>query len=673
MSQPINEALPQAGKDLDADVKVIASIAQARKNFQFHNAKDLLQNLLKRRPKWDLALKELVNLYFDTDNYSDALKIAQRIIDDNPKDEWALLQLAKIHLKKNNVIGEIEALKKISKLKFNELAMKRLFELQKTSGDLTGALETLRLFRKNADTIDLEVNEAKLLNLTGEKAKAKAICKKLLDKKVLHSGALELWVNLHLVEANEPQTILDTFLPLSKSKEGKQNGFLFVGMSRALHRMDKHHEAIEQLKHALSLPKPLAYWWYDISLLQRQMGKIDESQLSLKNCLKLDPLNSTAIRVFGVEHKYKEGDEAFQEVHYAHAFINEFNDQRKVELHFALAKAFEDIGQLSTAFKHYKNAGDLQEKLTPYNHGGASAALKITRDRVKRANYENFPLPRAESSKPVFILGMPRSGTSLVEQVISSHEDVFGAGELKLLHRVVDGIAINNRVVETKSDLGTIVTYIPGVDNLDCRKMDFKERGEFYVRAVESIAKNSGMPDAKRIVDKMPGNYFWAGLIPFILPNAKIIHTQRHPLDNCLSLYRIFFPDGMPWSYNLVNLGKVYKTYYEHMKHWEAALPPNFMLTVNYEVMVNDFENHARKIVDHLGIEWNDACLRFYENERSVKTASLNQVRQPIYTSSVGRWKKYEDHLKPLIKELGPLVEEYGEMIAAKISAIKAK
>jgi hypothetical protein len=266
---------------------------------------------------------------------------------------------------------------------------------------------------------------------------------------------------------------------------------------------------------------------------------------------------------------------------------------------------------------------------------------------------------------------MPRSGTTLTEQLIATHPEAYGAGELKLLHRVIDGISINNRAIETKSDHGAIPTFIPGVDVGDCKKLSFKDRGELYVKAISALAKANGKSNAKRVVDKMPGNYFWSGVIPFILPNAKIVHTQRHPLDNCLSIYRIFFPDGMPWSYDLTNLGKVYRAYYEHMTYWETALPENMMITVNYEVLIADFENQAKRIINHVGLPWDDACLKFHENDRQVKTASLNQVRKPIYNTSVGRWKKYEEYLKPLIKELGPLIAEYEDKIQAQLKNIK--
>jgi hypothetical protein len=423
--------------------------------------------------------------------------------------------------------------------------------------------------------------------------------------------------------------------------------------------MDRSAEAAVALKKALAANPEQAQGWYDLSVIQRQIGEIADSQASMMRSLEVAPMNPTALRVHGVEHKYVYGDEAYRMVNLAHAAIDSFTPEKRVEMHFAVAKAAEDVGELACAFKHYELAGKLQATVLPYRHVAAQGLMKMVRHRVGRATYANFTPPRCESDRAVFVLGMPRSGTSLAEQIIASHPEAYGAGELKLLHRVVDGISINGRVIQTSNESGAIPTYIPGLDVSDCRKLDFKQRGELYVKAIEAIAAAAGRPDVKRVVDKMPGNYYWTGLIPFIMPNAKIVHTTRHPMDNCLSLYRIFFPDGMPWSYDLVNLGKVYRAYHEHMLHWEKGLPEGAMITVHYETVVADIETQARRIISHIGLDWNDACLRFYETDRPVKTASLSQVRQPIYNTSVGRWRKYEEFMKPLIRELGPLVKEY--------------
>ena len=652
----------------DPDFTTLSNIISARRSALFQTAREQLQALLNKRSDWIPARKELLMLYMATESFAEAeaflIKECKRI----PNDDWLHIFLANVYKRLGNTKKEIEEIEAAIKIRYDEQHLRRLFELQRDSGDLEGALATVLSLREKNDNLLLEVAQAKLLVLLKRHDEALKLSESLLAKEPNSKEVIETWLSNYLASNNKPEVVVEKFEPLVK--KGTKNPTIFAALGQAYHRMEKQGLAIENFTKAIEMEPQHAQWWYDFSLCQRQIGLLEESQISLAKSIELNPLNATALRVFGVEHKYTESEEALKQLHYAHACIDRFSDEKKVEIYFALAKSFEDLNQLPTAFKYYENAGNLQKKIAPYKHAGSLSVLRMTRDGVNQKTYERFSMPRCESEKPLFILGMPRSGTSLVEQVISSHPDVYGAGELKLLHRVLDGISINKRTIETKVSSGVVPTYIPGIDLTDTRKLQFKDRGELYVKAIESIASSGEHKDAKRVIDKMPGNYFWAGVIPFILPNAKIIHTQRHPLDNCLSLYRIFFPDGMPWSYDLVNLGKVYKAYYEHMRYWGKNLPEGMMITINYEVMVVDFERQARKIIDHVGLEWNDNCLRFYENERNVKTASLSQVRKPIYNTSVGRWKKYENYLKPLINELGPLIEEYDAMVENKIKGL---
>ena len=652
----------------DPDFLNLQKAVGFRKGVLFTSAKEILQDILNRRPEWEPARRELVLLYMDSQSYDECEKFLKKECQRIPKNEWIWVSLSKLYSITNKPKDEILAIKKVIELNFNEAMARRLFEIQRDSGDLEGALETVLILRSHRDTLELEVAHAKLLSLLNKKEDAQKMCEKLLAQNPIPAGVVDIFVAYHLGDKNSPEAVLNKFLPMIE--KGIKHPEMLVGLSRAYHRMDRYEDALKLLHEALATNEKNFSWWYDLSLIQRQDGLISESQKSLERSLTLNPLNPTALRVFGVEHKYEYGDEFMKHVNFAHANINTFSEEKKVELYHAIAKVFEDVGELNTAFKYYEVAGELYGKLNPYNSIGPSSLLKMTRDRVGPKTFSEFKFPRCESEKPVFVLGMPRSGTTLAEQIIATHPEAHGAGELKLLHRVIDGISINNRIIETNREAGVMPTYIPGVDISKCRTMQFKERGDLYVQAIESIAKQAGHPDAKRVVDKMPGNYFWTGVIPYILPNAKIVHTQRHPLDNCLSLYRIYFPDGMPWSYQLKNLGKVSRTYFEHMSYWEKNMPPGMMLTVNYEVVVADFENEAKKIISHIGLEWDEACLRFYDNDRQVKTASLNQVRKPIYNSSVGRWRKYEEFLKPLIKELGPLIKDYEDMIEARLEGL---
>ncbi|MEK6243936.1 MAG: sulfotransferase [Pseudomonadota bacterium] len=659
------EALAQAGvpaAGADPDIGKLQQAAAARKQGLFPVARETLAEVLKRRPGWTPARRELVMLHIAAEEFAEAERMLLVETKRSPRERWGWMSLGLARSRTGDKKGEIECLAKALDISFESAAARRLFELQRDTLDFAGALESVAMLRRKEDNEALAVAHCQLLARLNRRNEALVLCEQLMERTPAPAGALEQWTALFLGERNDPETVIETLG--RKIEQGRREPAFYHGLSRGLHRAERNAEAIEALRKALEGDAKQVQWWYDLAVIQRQMGEIAVSQDSLERAIALEPMNPTALRVFGVEHQHAYSDEPSKRLNLALGHIDKFQPEKKVELHFAVAKASEDVGELACAFAHYETAGRLQSQLMPYRHAAAEGLLKLTRLKVTRATFDRVREFGCPSDKPVFVLGMPRSGTTLAEQIIASHPAAHGAGELKLLHRVLDGVSVNGKLIQTGDEQGVIPTYIPGVD-LSCKMLSLRERGERYVQAIEALARAAGRPGAKRIVDKMPGNYYWTGVIPFILPQARIVHTRRHPVDTCLSIYRIFFPDGMPWSYNLTDLGKVYRAYHEHMLQWEKLLPEGFMLSVRYEDVVADVEKQARRIIAHIGLEWNDACLKFYETERPVKTASLAQVRQPIYNTSVGRWKKYEPYLKPLLAELGPLLREYEDELAA--------
>jgi hypothetical protein len=240
------------------------------------------------------------------------------------------------------------------------------------------------------------------------------------------------------------------------------------------------------------------------------------------------------------------------------------------------------------------------------------------------------------SDLPIFVLGMPRSGTTLVEQIIASHPDVHGAGEL------LDLQSITRRVV---SGTGGFPGNILALDSVAMNKW-----ADDYVAG---LRKHS--PDARYITDKMPNNFWFVGLIHLMLPNARIIHVKRNPVDTCLSCFTKLFSGTLNQTYDLSELGRYYVDYSRLMDHWRKVLPAGAFLDVQYEDVIADQETEARRMIDFCGLDWNDACIDFYKNKRSVGTASVTQVRRPIYKSSVERWRHYEKFLGPLLDTLGDL------------------
>jgi hypothetical protein len=221
---------------------------------------------------------------------------------------------------------------------------------------------------------------------------------------------------------------------------------------------------------------------------------------------------------------------------------------------------------------------------------------------------------------------MPRSGSTLIEQILASHPQIQGAGELTTLEKMEAG-------------------YPESYSALDGPAL--RRLGESYLAQMPLLANGK-----VRIVDKLPGNFLRVGLIRLMLPNARIIHTTRNPIDTCVSCYSKLFTVGLPFTYDLGELGRYYRAYSELMAHWRSVLPPGAMLDVSYEDVIDDLEGQARRLIDYCGLPWDDRCISFYRTIRPVKTASAVQVRQPLFRSSLQRWRRYEAGLGPLLDEL---------------------
>jgi hypothetical protein len=281
------------------------------------------------------------------------------------------------------------------------------------------------------------------------------------------------------------------------------------------------------------------------------------------------------------------------------------------------------------AFGHLDEGNRMKRAIAPYNADKTHKFLAEVAAAFTPALLDRLADQGLRSAAPIFIVGMPRSGTTLIEQILAAHPAVQGAGELRFMRTVVEQVS----------------GFPNGVAALDGGALT--RLGQAYLSHVESLA--GGRP---RVVDKAPGNFVNAGLIRLILPDAKIIHARRDPVDTCLSCYTKLFADALNFTYDLTELGRYCRDYQKMMDHWRAVLPASHFLEVDYEAVVDDIEAEARRMLEFLELPWDPACLEFYRVERPVRTASVNQVRQPIYRSSSGRWRKHADALQPLLKVL---------------------
>lgn len=379
-----------------------------------------------------------------------------------------------------------------------------------------------------------------------------------------------------------------------------------------------------------------------LGIALRQSGQFEPAIRSFEHSMALNPGNVAAyLEISEAKQFLSENDPHFVSMRALAESAEAPTREQSAALHFALGKAFDDINQPDQAFPNFEKACTLMRSAISYSE---ASALELS-DRVQReftpAIKEKLSGMGYPAQLPVFVMGMPRSGTTLVEQILASHPMVMGGGEL----------------VDVRDALGELRTRVEGNPPYPemLKSLSAKDIQLFGSLVVHRLGRRAdGRP---RITDKMTTNFFFLGLLHLALPNAKIIHVRRNAVDTCLSCYTKLFRSGVEYSYDLGELGRYYAAYDRLMAHWKQVLPPGAFLEVRYEDVVGDLEGQAKRILSYCELPWNDSVLSFHQNERSVRTASGLQVRQPLYASSVARWRRYEAHLSPLLKELGPLAQ----------------
>jgi tetratricopeptide (TPR) repeat protein len=367
-------------------------------------------------------------------------------------------------------------------------------------------------------------------------------------------------------------------------------------------------------------------------------GALERAEELFQRALMLKPDNAAARIQLIQAKKVTAGDENFAALLKLQGDSGSHSDNRKMSLHFALGKCYDDIKEYEKAFPHYLAGCKLKRAKLNYDRNATAHQFGELMNIFGKETIAPLRGAGDPSELPIFVLGMPRSGTTLTEQILASHPDVYGAGELPDLLRIA----------HRKTDPGT--TFFP--DNL--RYLDHATLtawGNEYVTGLKARA-----PESKRITDKMPANFFAVPLIHLMLPNAKIIHVNRNPVDTCVSCFTRLFSRKQEHTYDLAELGRYYVDYAQLMEQWRRELPAGAFLDIQYEDIVADQEGQARRLLDYCGLEWDAACLDFHKTKRQIRTASVTQVRQPIYTTSVERWRKYEKFLGPLLDELGDRV-----------------
>ena len=323
----------------------------------------------------------------------------------------------------------------------------------------------------------------------------------------------------------------------------------------------------------------------------------------------------------------------------------DLSDEDRFHFHFALGKALEDRGDVAKSFAHYAQGNQIRRSLAPYDAQENAEHVKRSKEILTRSFFDERSAYGARDRDPIFIVGLPRAGSTLIEQILSSHSAVEGTMELPDLVSIAR--ELNGRPSRQQS--ARYPQILADLSPDQCREL-----GERYLRQTRIQRKTA----APHFIDKLPNNFAHVGLIHLILPNARIVDARRHPLGCCFSAYKQHFARGQNFTYDLRELGRYYRDYVELMAHFDEVLPGR-VHRVLYEQMVDDTQNEVRRLLDYCGLPFEVECLRFYENSRAVRTASAQQVRQPIFRDAIDQWRRYDAWLDPLKEALGPVLETY--------------
>jgi tetratricopeptide (TPR) repeat protein len=517
----------------------------------------------------------------------------------------------------------------------------------------------------NQQQLEDALRRAKEHREKGELRQAEQLCMAVLSRDPNNAQGLYLAGTLAL-DIDDPQLAVPFFKKAADKQPKAPNAH--VALAKTYEKLHDYDEAINHFRRALTL-KPnlvdalcglgrcytrkgkadLALPLYEKALRLMPddgaarmglanaltgLGRMEEAAAQLNECIRLREHVGAAYRMLSDTRKFSSEPAELGAI-LAELEVPDLFPSEAASLHHAAGKILNDIGHYEDAIDHFQSSKTVTGNdfdVESYRRWVDAMIGLFTPEML--ATRAEFGDP---TEIPVFVVGMPRSGTTLIEQVCSSHPAVHGAGELTKLG------SIGRLAGFKKSQPGQISAMSKAVS---------QAMAADYLGYVRKLAPASAL----RIVDKMPHNFEAIGLIALLFPGARIIHSRRDAIDNCLSCFFTRFNDSHGYNTDLVKLGLYYRQYDRLMRHWNAILPGR-IYECRYEDMVADQEAESRRLIDYLGLPWDDACLRFYEQDRTVSTPSRWQVRQPIYTSSVKRWRKYGAKIQPLIDALGGLAE----------------
>ena len=508
----------------------------------------------------------------------------------------------------------------------------------------------------------------------GKLVKAEQLCKAFMQKNPKHIEGMRLLadIGVRLGVLEDAEFLLETALEFSP-----QSTKVRVDYIQVLRKQQKYQEALANAKILIQQEPNNPQFQSVFAVESMQSGDYDTALTTFDSILKIlpeEPVTLTsrgnALKTQGRKEeaidsyrraikKYPAHGEAYYSL--ANLKLFSFTDKEieamesqeanpgisymaRIYLDFALGKAYEDMGDFDKAFSYYERGNSFKRSQSRYKAEDITTEFHAQADVFDDSFVQAIASSGAKAADPIFIVGLPRSGSTLLEQILASHSQVDGTMELPNILSLAQKLRRGDKLSGT--------SHYPSVlKTLDAEALS--KFGEAYIKDTR-VHRGS----APFFIDKMPNNFRHIGLINLILPNAKIIDARRHPMGCCFSAFKQLFHEGQEFTYGLEQVGTYYKDYVELMDHWDKVLPGK-VLRVQYEEVVSDLDTQIRRILDYCGLDFEENCISFYETDRSVRTPSSEQVRQPIYQSGVDQWKNFEANLEPLKKALGPVLKRY--------------
>jgi len=600
-------------------------------------AKKLYQQILDADPANADALHLLGVVGFQSGRTEDAVELITRAVKRQPKNPQFLNNLGEAC----RALGKLgEAAKYYKRAIKNDPghagALNNLANVYADQGKLDEAEDCYRrALANNPGDGEILVNLGDVLKNRGKLDDAAECFNRALAVKAGDVGTLNNLANV-LSMQDKPDEAIACFKRVIEIAPG--DGAVHNNLGILYLNQGDTENALASYEHALELNPDAEDVLSNMAILKREAGEQNAAETLYRRILKINPEDAETYYNLSRVKKFIPGDADIKAIEKFRVRLGggpEKAQEKIMYLDYSLGKAYGDIGEHDRGFEAIAGANRLKRDMLDYDVTDDEKRVDRIIDVFDGDFFDSHKDQGFKDATPIFIIGMPRSGTTLVEQILASHSDVHGAGEREFLANVI-------------RDFTAGKNWTDAIGGFSAEQ--FRGLGEAYMANLSPLA-----PGVPRITDKMPRNFFFAGVIALCLPGAKIVHCRRDPVDTCLSNFLLHFPNGQEYTYDQGDLGRYYTLYARLMEHWRDVLGGR-IFNLEYEALVADPEPVMRGMLEFCDLTWQDACLDFHKTDRPVRTASAGQVRQPLYTSAVKRWKRHEEQLTPLLNALGPLV-----------------